>query len=215
MTRSSFLCHCKLPKTHENTKHMVNVHLCGREALSHWQTTSCPVLFHSTQRMCSENAVCESWKCTGVSSVTECGCYVNNHTVCEHNRIKDSKTGLTTIFYCCVNMAIMFHPLVWRWGWCSWGHRQNSSSSKHAEMSWCQIARFWSHLTTKLSPSSPLNHSDVHWQTSDGPVHVLSWAGGFCRHCMISVLHGEVCYQLFSWWLWFQLPWDHWQDPPV
>ncbi len=21
-------------------------------------------------------------------------------------------------------------------------------------------------------------------------------------------------YQLFSWWLWSQLPWDHWQDPP-
>ncbi len=27
-------------------------------------------------------------------------------------------------------------------------------------------ARFWSHLTTTLPPSSPLNH----WQTSDGPV---------------------------------------------
>ncbi len=26
--------------------------------------------------------------------------------------------------------------------------------------------------------SCPLNHSDVHWQTSDRPVHVLSWAGG-------------------------------------
>ncbi len=68
-----------------------------------------------------------------------------------------------------------------------------------------------SHLTTTLSPSSPLNH----WQTSDGPVHVLSWAGGPCGHCRISVLHGVVCYQLFSWWLWSQLPWDHWPDPPV
>ncbi len=96
-------------------------------------------------------------------------------------------------------------------GMCSWGHRQHSSSSKHGELSWCQRARFWSHLTTTLSPSSPLNH----WQTSDGPVHVLSWAGGPCGRCRISVLHGVVCYQLFSWWLWSQLPWDHWQSPPV
>ncbi len=36
-----------------------------------------------------------------------------------------------------------------------------------------------------------------------------------CGRCRISVLHGVVCYQLFSWWLWSQLPWDHWQDPPV
>ncbi len=43
-------------------------------------------------------------------------------------------------------------------------------SSKHGELSWCQRAGFWSHLTTTLSPSSPLNH----WQTSDGPLHVLS-----------------------------------------
>ncbi len=76
---------------------------------------------------------------------------------------------------------------------------------------WCQRAGFWSHLTTIISPSSPLNH----WQTSDGPVHVLSWTGGLCRRCRISVLHGVVCYQLFSWWLWSQLPWNHWQDPPV
>ncbi len=46
-------------------------------------------------------------------------------------------------------------------------------------------------------------------------VHVLSWAGGHCWRCMISVLRGVVCYQLFSWWLWSQLPWAHWQDPPV
>ncbi len=43
----------------------------------------------------------------------------------------------------------------------------------------------------------------------------LSWAGWPCGCCRISVLHGVVCYQLFSWWLWSQLPWDHWQDPPV
>ncbi len=110
--------------------------------------------------------------------------------------------------------SIMFPPPCWRWGWCSWGHRQHSSS-KHGELSWCQRAGFWSHLTTTLSPSSPLNHWYVHWQASDGPVHVLSWAGGHCGHCRISVLHGIVCYQLFSWWLWSQLPWDHWQDPPV
>ncbi len=53
-----------------------------------------------------------------------------------------------------------------------------------------------------LSPSSPMNHSDVHWKTSNGPGHVLSWAGGPCGRCMISVLYGVVCYQLFSWWLW-------------
>ncbi len=41
---------------------------------------------------------------------------------------------------------------------------------------------------------SPLNH----WQTSDGPVHVLSWARGPCRRCRIAVLHGVVCYRLFS-----------------
>ncbi len=27
-----------------------------------------------------------------------------------------------------------------------------------------------------------------HWQTSDGAVHVLSWAGGTCGRCTISVL---------------------------
>ncbi len=30
--------------------------------------------------------------------------------------------------------AQCFHLHVWRWGWCSWGHRQHSSSSKH--LSW-------------------------------------------------------------------------------
>ncbi len=54
------------------------------------------------------------------------------------------------------------------------------------------------------SPSSPLNH----WLTSDRPVHVLSWAAGPCGHCRISVLHGVVFYQLFSWWLWSKVPWD-------
>ncbi len=37
------------------------------------------------------------------------------------------------------------------------GHRQHSSSSsKHDELSWCQKAGFWSHLTTTLSLSSIL-----------------------------------------------------------
>ncbi len=39
--------------------------------------------------------------------------------------------------------------------------------------------------------------------------------GTLWGRCRISVLHCLVCYQLFSWWLWSQLPWDHWQDPPV
>ncbi len=42
------------------------------------------------------------------------------------------------------------------------------SSSKHS-----QRAGFWAHLTTTVSPSTPLNH----WHTSDRTVHVLSWAG--------------------------------------
>ncbi len=83
---------------------------------------------------------------------------------------------------------LMFPPPYLTVGWCSWGHRQHSSS-KHGELSWCQTAGFWSHLTTTLSPSSPLNH----WQTLDGPVHVLSWAEGPCGCCMISVHHDVVC----------------------
>ncbi len=52
------------------------------------------------------------------------------------------------------------HLHIW---WCSWGHMQHSSS-KHGELSWCQRARlflvwFWSHLTTTLSLSFPLNRS--------------------------------------------------------
>ncbi len=80
-------------------------------------------------------------------------------------------------------------------------------AEKHTELSWCQ--RAWSHLTTTLSTSSPQNH----WQTSDGPL--LSWAGGPYGCCSISVIHSVMCYQMFSLWLWSQLPWYHWQDPPV
>ncbi len=59
-------------------------------------------------------------------------------------------------------------------------------------------------IWTTLSPSSPL----IHWQTSDGPIHVLSWAGTPCGRCRISILHCVACYQLFSWWLLSQLPWS-------
>ncbi len=75
---------------------------------------------------------------------------------------------------------------------------QHFSSSKHDESSWCQRAQFWSHLTTAHSPKPSLNHSDVHWQTSDGRVHVTSWAGGPCGRCRISVHCGVVCYQWFA-----------------
>ncbi len=37
---------------------------------------------------------------------------------------------------------------------------------------------------------------------------------GTLGRCRISVFTGVVCYQLFSWWLWSQLPWDHWQILP-
>ncbi len=42
---------------------------------------------------------------------------------------------------------------------------------------------------------------------------VLLWIIGklqtvlYMQSCSISVLHSVVCYQLFSWWLWCQLPW--------
>ncbi len=74
-------------------------------------------------------------------------------------------------------------------------------SSKQGELSWCQRAGFGLIWPQYFHPVSPLNHC----QTSDGPVHVISWAGGPCWRCRISVLHGVVCYQLFSWWLWSQL----------
>ncbi len=56
---------------------------------------------------CSENAVVSPenlrvWVRLQNAVVTP----VNNHTLCEHNHIKDSNTGLTTVFCCCVNVAI-------------------------------------------------------------------------------------------------------------
>ena len=66
--------------------------------------------------------------------------------------------------------SIRFPPPCFRVGWCSWGCTQHLSSSKHGESSWCQIALFWSHLTTSHSPKPPLDHPGVLWQTSDRPV---------------------------------------------
>ncbi len=90
---------------------------------------------------------------------------------------------------------------VWRWGWCSWGHRQHSSSSKHGELSWCQRAGFLvssnHNIFTQFSSES-FRCSLANFRR---PGHVLSWAGGPCGHCRILVFQGVVCYQ-FSWWLW-------------
>ena len=75
--------------------------------------------------------------------------------------------------------------------------------------SWCQIALFWSHLTTSPSPKPPPDHPGVLWQTSDGPVHVPSSAEEPCARNRILILHGVVCYWWFSSWLWSQLPSGH------
>ena len=68
------------------------------------------------------------------------------------------------------------------------------TSSKHGESSWCQIALFWSHLTTSPSPKPPPDHPGVLWQTSDGSVHVPSSAEERCACSRILILHGVVCY---------------------
>ena len=93
--------------------------------------------------------------------------------------------------------------------WYSWGCTQHFSSSKHGESSWCQIALFWSHLTTSPSPKPPPDHPGVLWQTSDRPVHVPSSAEEPCARSRILILHGVVCYWWFSSWLWSQLPSGH------
>ncbi len=42
------------------------------------------------------------------------------------------------------------------------------------------------------------------------------WAGGTLRLLAgFQVLHGRSVLPIVSWWLWSQLPWDHWHDPPV
>ena len=90
-----------------------------------------------------------------------------------------------------------------------WGCTQHFSSSKHGESSWCQMAPFWSYLTTSPSPKPPPDHPGVLWQTSDGPVHVPSSAEEPCACSRILILHGVVCYWWFSLWLWSQLPSGH------
>ncbi len=87
------------------------------------------------------------------------------------------------------------HPHASRLGWCSWDcTHPSSSSSKHGEWSLYQKVIFWSHLTTCHSPTPPLNHPDGLWQTSDGPGHVLAWAGGPCVRCRILIHDVVVCY---------------------
>ena len=43
-----------------------------------------------------------------------------------------------------------------------------------------------------FSQPPPLNHLGFYLQTSDGPVHVLSWVGGPCEHYMFSVHYDLV-----------------------
>ncbi len=88
--------------------------------------------------------------------------------------------------------AWCFHPHASRLGWCSWDCAHSSSSS--GEWSLYQKVIFWSHLTTWPSPMPPLDHPDGLWQTSDGPGHVLAWAGGPCARCRILIHDGVVCY---------------------
>ncbi len=70
--------------------------------------------------------------------------------------------------------SIMFPPPCLTVGMVFLRYRQHSSSSKHGELSWCQRARFWSHLTTT---------SDLWIIGKLQTVHVLSWAGGPCGCC--------------------------------
>ncbi len=90
--------------------------------------------------------------------------------------------------------AWCFHPHTSRLGWCSWDCTNPSSSSKHGKRSLYQKVLFWSHLTTWPSPMAPLDHPDGLWQTSEGPGHVLAWAGGHCTCCRILIHDGVVCY---------------------
>lgn len=75
-----------------------------RAALSHcmtWHTTSFPVQFVHTTRVFRECG-CESWKCTGVSSVIECVVIpIKDWTVCVCIHSEGSNSGLTTVCYCC------------------------------------------------------------------------------------------------------------------
>ncbi len=68
------------------------------------------------------------------------------------------------------------------------------SSSKHGEGSLYQKVIFGLIRTTWPSLMPHLDHSDGLWQTSDGPGHVLAWAGGPCLRCRILIHDGVVCY---------------------
>ncbi len=57
-------------------------------------------------------------------------------------------------------------------------------SGEHGELSWCHRAGFVSHLTTTLSPSSPLNH----WQTSDGLYMCFLEQGSFILTIQYQIL---------------------------
>ncbi len=90
------------------------------------------------------------------------------------------------------------------------GHRQHSSSTKQwvelMPKSWILVSS--DHKTfTQFSSESLLNFRRA--------CTCAFLSRGPCGRCRISVIHGVVSYQLFSWWLWSQLPWNHWQDPPV
>ncbi len=92
------------------------------------------------------------------------------------------------------------------------GHRQHSSSSKHGELSWCQRARSWSHLTTTLSTQFS-SESLANFRRAYTCAFLSRGTSRMLQD--FSPSRRRVCYQLFSWWLSSQLPWDHWQDPPV
>ncbi len=125
-------------------------------------------------------------------SLREGGCWPKSHDAWPHlSSIRCSRpvhfAGKST------PKAWCFHPHASRLGWCSWDCT-HPSSSKHGVWSLYQKVIFWSHLTTWPSPMPPLNHPDGLWQTSDGPGHVLAWAGGPCARCRILIHDGVVCY---------------------
>ncbi len=92
--------------------------------------------------------------------------------------------------------SIMFPPPCL--GMCSWGHRQHSSWVDAKELDFGLI---WpQHF-----------HPVLLWILGSSDVLYMC----FHEQGELAVLHDLVCYQSFSWWLWFQLSWDHWQDPPV
>ena len=57
--------------------------------------------------------------------------------------------------------SIRFPPPCFTVGMVFLGLTQHFSSSEHGESSWCQLALFWSHLTTSPSPKPPPDHPGV------------------------------------------------------